>query len=92
MTPTNPTIARIGTITKIRPGATYEIEYSLDADISPIPNSVLESLSAELDFKMTTKHFPEFQTNHWAIKDVDLFQVLFKRGIGRGAKPSLQAN
>lgn len=88
--PSNPSIARIGRITNIRPGAgEYQIEYSLDADIPPIPNAVLESLAAELDFKMKTRSFNEFQTNHWAVKDVDLFQVLYKHGIGRGIKPTV---
>ena len=87
----NPTIARIGTITRVNPGANYEISYMLDPDVPPIPNAVLESLSAELNIQAArrTMAFPEFQRNHWAIKDADLFQVLFKHGIGRGAMPKI---
>lgn len=86
--PASPTIAHVGTITKIRLATDYQIEYALDPDIPPIPNAVLESLAAELDFRMFTRSFHEFQTNHWAIKDVDLFKVLFKHGIGR-IKPTV---
>lgn len=86
--PAAPTVARVGTITKIRLAKDYQIEYALDSDIPPIPNAVLESLAAELDFRMFTRSFHEFQTNHWAIKDVDLFKVLFKHGIGR-TKPTV---
>ena len=87
--PANPTIARVGTITKIRLNRDYEIEYSLDPDIPPIHNAVLESLAAELDLRVKTRSFNEFQTNHWAIKDVDLFQVLFKNGLGHRLKPTV---
>lgn len=85
-----PTMARVGTITRIRSGHNrYEVEYQLDTDVPPIPNSVLESLSAELDLHMPGRGFNEFQTNHWAIKDADLFQVLFRHGVGRSAKPTV---
>jgi hypothetical protein len=85
----SPVMARVGKITKIRPGARqYQIEYALDADIMPIPNSVLESLAAELHFIVSTKFFDEFHTNHWAVKDVDLFRVLFTHGMGR-IKPTI---
>jgi hypothetical protein len=87
--PANATLARIGTITSIREGTDCQIEYRLDPDIAPIPNAVLETLSAELDLKLNARPFPEFQTNHWAIKDADLFQVLFKHGIGHQAKPKV---
>lgn len=38
-----PTMGRVGSITRIRLGhKRYEIEYQLDIDIPPIPNSVLD--------------------------------------------------
>jgi hypothetical protein len=85
-----PVFARVGKVTKIRrgPGA-YTIEYTLDADISPIPNSVLERLAPQLHFDLNTRGgFGDFGTNHWAVKDADLFRVLFAEGVGR-VKPNV---
>ncbi len=79
-----PAIARVGKVTKIRRGPVeYQIEYVLDADIAPIANAVLESLAAPLHFVSSKKFFDDFHTNHWAVKDADLFRVLFTEGIGR---------
>lgn len=87
--PASPVMARVGKITKIRSGARdYQIEYALDADIPPISNAVLESLAAKLHFDTNARYFSEFHTNHWAVKDVDLFRVLFTEGIGR-IKPTI---
>ncbi|MEI7613273.1 MAG: hypothetical protein WCK63_10210 [Betaproteobacteria bacterium] len=85
----SPAMARVGKITKIRSSPKdYHIEYTLDADIPPIPNAVLESLAAKLHFDISTRYFDEFHTNHWAVKDVDLFRVIFTEGIGR-IKPTI---
>ena len=87
--PAYPVIARVGKITKIRRGPTdYQIEYALDADVPPIPNALLESLAAEMHFVIGKRFFDDFHTNHWAVKDVDLFRVLFTQGIGR-IKPAI---
>jgi hypothetical protein len=87
--PAFPVMARVGKITKIRSGAKdYHIEYALDADIPPIPNAVLESLAGKLHFDISARYFDDFHTNHWAVKDVDLFRVLFTEGIGR-IKPTI---
>lgn len=87
--PDSPVMARVGKVTKIRRGlAEYQIEYELDADVPPIANSVLESLAAPLHFVIGKRFFDDFRTNHWAIKDVDLFRVLFTEGIGR-FKPTI---
>lgn len=87
--PSFPVIARVGKVTKIRRGSTeYQIEYALDPDIPPIANAVLESLAGPLHFVISKKFFDDFHTNHWAVKDVDLFRVLFTEGIGR-IKPAI---
>lgn len=87
--PDFPVAARIGKITKIRRGSSeYQLEYELDAGIPPIANSVLESLAAPLHFVISKRFFDDFRTNHWAIKDADLFRVLFTEGIGR-IKPTI---
>lgn len=84
-----PVMARVGKVTKIRRGtAEYQIEYELDADVPPIANSVLESLAASLHFVISKRFFDDFRTNHWAVKDADLFRVLFTEGISR-FKPSI---
>lgn len=87
--PASPVMARVGKITKVRSGERdYHIEYALDADIPPISNAVLESLAAKLHFDNSARYFSEFHTNHWAVKDVDLFRMLFTEGIGR-IKPTI---
>ena len=89
--PSCPVLARIGKITKVRRGPwDYQIEYMLDTDIPPIPNIVLERLAPQLHFVLNSRSFNDFQTNHWAVKDADLFRVLFAEGIGR-IRPSVFA-
>lgn len=87
--PNLPMMARVGKITKIRQGsAGYQIEYELDTDVPPIANAVLESLAAPLHFVIGKNFFDDFHTNHWAVKDADLFRVLFMEGICR-IKPTI---
>jgi len=87
--PNFPVMARVGRITKIRQGAAeYQVEYELDADTPPIANAMLESFAVPLDFVISNRFFDDFHTNHWAIKDVDLFRVLFTEGVGR-IKPTI---
>lgn len=88
--PERSVLARIGKVTKIRRGpSTYTIDYALDTDIPPIPNSLLERLAPQLHFDLNTKGgFGDFGTNHWAVKDADLFRVLFAEGVGR-VKPTV---
>jgi hypothetical protein len=87
--PNFPVMARVGKITKIRQGsAEYQIEFELDTDVPPIANAVLESLAAPLHFVISKRFFDDFHTNHWAVKDADLFRVLFTEGIGR-IKPTI---
>ena len=83
--PERPVLARVGKIIKIRRGASnYTVEYTLDADIPPIPNSLLKRLAPQLHFDLNTRGgFGDFGTNHWAVKDADLFRVLFAEGVGR---------
>lgn len=82
--------ARVGTLTRVQLiGTEYHLEYIFDPDIPPIPNSLLFSTAAD-DLHINTKaHFPESSRNHWSIKDVDLFKILLKRGIGQRQKPKV---
>src|SRR5471032_743617 len=83
------TVARVGTITRIRKDrGGLHVEYVLDLDVPPIPNCVLESLAPQLNFVISTRVFDDFHTNHWAVKDADLFRVLFTESIGH-RKPTI---
>lgn len=69
--------ARVGTITSIKgAGKSFQLDFVLDPDIAPIPNSKLVEMSNELGF-----HRFEFTRTHWAIKDADLFHALLKSGV-----------
>lgn len=80
--------ARVGVLTRVRsngPGLDYQLEYTYDPDIPPIPNAKLTELAGELGI---TNIF-EFTRTHWAIKDIDLFKVLLKSGLGQRPKPKV---
>jgi hypothetical protein len=65
---------RVGRITRMQKGARdYELSYTFDPDVPPIPQDVLSDFQAEFDIQS-----PEFSTTHWAIKDVNLFEVLYR--------------
>lgn len=76
--------ARIGTLTRIRTGpkVDYQLEYTYDPDLPPIPNAKLTELRHELGIEEF-----EFSRTHWAIKDVDLFKVLLRAKLGQRPKP-----
>lgn len=72
-----PQFVRLGTITNVSSiGNEYQIEYAYDVDVQPITQARLIELAPELGI-----HEWEFNRNHWAIKDVDLYRVLLKSGI-----------
>jgi hypothetical protein len=76
--------ARVGRITRVRlVGSDYQLDYAYD-DVPPIPNSILKSLQGSLGIEDW-----EFNRTHWAIKDVDLFKVLFKSGLVKGPQPKV---
>ena len=79
--------AHIGTLTRLRsggPGLDYQLEYTYDSDIPPITNVKLTELRHELGIEEF-----EFSRTHWAIKDVDLFKVLLRAGLGQRLKPKV---
>jgi hypothetical protein len=78
-------IGRVGTINRVRSvGRNFQIDYTLDPDIVGIPNAKLEAMAGDLDLAAF-----EFQRTHWAIKDVDLFKILLKRGAGERPRPKV---
>lgn len=73
--------ARVARITRVRPeGREYVLDYVIDPDIPAIPYGMLESLGHELGIGSTKSW--EWTTTHWAIKDVDLFEVLLRHRLG----------
>lgn len=70
-------VAKIGNIYRLSMNGTeVHIEYSIDQDIHPLPNSTLEQLSSELHIEDF-----EFSRSHWAIKEVDLYHVLLRNKL-----------
>ncbi|WP_201353139.1 hypothetical protein [Hydrogenimonas urashimensis] len=78
-------LARVGTIIRARiTGGEVSLEYFYDPDVPPIPNKAIESISSELDIRDF-----EFNRTHWAVKDQDLFRVLFRHFQPRRLKPKV---
>ncbi|WP_321502867.1 hypothetical protein [Breoghania sp.] len=72
---TGDNLARVGRITNItgRTGGDVTIEYSYDPHILPISVDWLATRSVELQM-----HDWEFSRTHWAVKDVDLYEILIR--------------
>jgi hypothetical protein len=68
-------LARVGRLLRVsRQGrADYQLDYMFDPHIPPIPNSTLEDLARDLGIDRF-----EFSRTHWAIKEADLFEVLYR--------------
>ena len=80
--------ARIGYIQKASvDGQEVHLRYTFDANIPPIANIHLESLSSELN--ISSSRISELSSTHWAIKDVDLFKVLYSHQIGSNLRPQV---
>lgn len=70
-------VARVGRITGIQRGTkALTLTWDFDPTVPPIQPQVLESLYGVLDIEN-----PESHRTHWAVKEVDLQQVLIQRGI-----------
>lgn len=78
-------IAHIGWLSRIDSrGGDYLLQYSYDPDIPPLTNADVYAMGGELELDEW-----EFSRNHWAIKDVDLFQVLYRRRVGQRISPKV---
>lgn len=79
-------MARVGRITQaVLSGRDYQLDYVLDPDVAPIPNAKIMEFAAQLGID---GRFEPSRT-HWAVKDVDLYKFLFKRGLGQAPKPKV---
>ena len=76
-------VARVGTIIRATEiGSNVSIEYVFDPGIPSFTNQTLENMSTELGINRF-----EFNRTHWAVKDVDLFRVLFRNMEPRRQQP-----
>lgn len=75
--------ARVGAISRARlSGGDVSLDYTHDSGVPLLTNAQLKSFAAELDIEDS-----EFHRTHWAVKDADLFQVLFRNLQPRTPKP-----
>lgn len=78
-------VAYLGWLTRVQKrDREYLLQYTVDPDIPRLNNADIHALASELqidDF--------EFHRNHWAIKDVDLFQVLYRQKAAQRPVPTV---
>lgn len=71
------TAARLGWLTKIKAGPKLvRLEYEIEKELPSITRAKLRKLSSELDITDW-----EMNRTHWAVKDVNLLQVLMTAGV-----------
>lgn len=79
-------IAYVGQINRARiVGNEVSFEYSLDAEVPPLQNSMIYANRMALDMP---EDF-EFSRNHWAVKDVDLYRFLLRNVRPRRQRPTV---
>jgi predicted nucleotide-binding protein len=76
-------VSRIGKILAIRRlQRQMEIRFDYDPAIPPIPEAMIREMANDLD--ISVRNGENYRT-HWALKDVDLIDVLKARGLPTGA-------
>ncbi|MGN8244933.1 hypothetical protein ACTHAM_002044 [Cellulomonas soli] len=79
-------VAQVGTITAMhRIGSDYRFTFVPNPNLSPIPLAVIQEMAASLGVDPGSW---EFKRTHWAVKDVDVFQVLLEYDAGPGSAGS----
>lgn len=79
-------IAYVGQINKARIlGKEVSFEYTLDAEVPPLRNSMIYTNRMALDMPQDF----EFSRNHWAVKDVDLYRFLLRNVQPRRQRPTV---
>lgn len=68
----------------VRNGADYDLSYTVYPYLPKLTNADINALAKELHL-----HAWELRTNHWAIKDVDLFYVLLSDQAETTPKPAV---
>lgn len=75
---------RVGTIIRATiSGSDVSLEYFYDPSIPPLTNQVVEDLASEFGIS----DMFEFSRTHWAIKDINLYQVLLRNLQPRRQQP-----
>lgn len=78
-------VAGIGWLSRVElRGREYLLHYSLDPNIPRMINAEIYALASQLQINEW-----EFSRNHWAIKDVDLFQVLYREKAALRPMPTV---
>lgn len=73
---------RVGYIRRIKDrGKTIYIEYEFEPRIPHISFSKIIDLKTRLDIQNNEQGYGEFSRTHWAIKDENLFEILFNAGL-----------
>lgn len=76
-------LAYVGRITDIRrQGGNFALNYAYDPQVPPIPNSRILEISRELGIADW-----EFSRTHWAIKEANLFEALYRLTLGQAIRP-----
>lgn len=79
-------VAYVGQINRARRvGTDISIEYTFDAQVPPLQNSLIYANRAALHMP----HDFEFSRNHWAVKDVDLYRFLLGNVRPRRQRPTV---
>ncbi|MCB1783109.1 MAG: hypothetical protein KDI13_03870 [Alphaproteobacteria bacterium] len=77
-------IAYVGQVNRARiTGQDVAFEYSIDAEVPPLRNSMIYANRVELDMP----HDFEFSRNHWAVKDIDLYRFMLRNVRPRRQRP-----
>jgi hypothetical protein len=72
--------AQIGTVTQFKRGnRDYFYKFVPSTEIAPIDAGTVQELATQLNIGDW-----EFQRTHWAVKDVNLFQILFEHASAKG--------
>lgn len=81
---TNDEIAYVGSITRARlSGREITFDYTLDQGVPPVQNTTLYENRRALDMHAEW----EFSRHHWAVKEVDLYQFLYRNLRPRRQRP-----
>lgn len=79
-------VAYVGQINRARRvGTEVSIEYTFDAEVPPLENSMIYANRMALDMP----HRSEFSRNHWAVKEVDLYRFLLGNIRPRRQRPTV---
>jgi hypothetical protein len=72
-------VARVGTITRFRDSTKGHVfTFKPNLNLEPIPSATVQDLADELGVDPDSW---EFTRTHWAVKDVDLFEVLLEHQV-----------